>query len=108
MVKLNGKAEMNLLISSDGNMISLGKNHALISVDVPNVPNIPKDEEIMLSSKSASLTSENCIFDDRTIDYICGLLSPAEYKMPKKKCRKQIRTKKRFKKIQRIILRMER
>ena len=44
------------------------------------------------------------MLDDRTIDYICGLLSPAEYKMPKKKCRKQIRTKKRFKKIQRIIL----
>lgn len=41
---------------------------------------------------------------DRTVDYICGLLSPAEYKMPKKKHRKQIRTKKRFKKIQRIIL----
>ena len=44
------------------------------------------------------------MLDDRTVDYICGILSPAEYKMPKKKHRKQIRTKKRFKKIQRIIL----
>ena len=44
------------------------------------------------------------MFDDRTFDYICGLLSPAEYKMPKKKHRKQRRSKKRFKKTQRIIL----
>lgn len=96
---------MNLLISSDGNMISLGKNHALISVDVPNVL---KDEEIMLSSKSASITSENCMFDKRTIDYVCGLLSPTEFKMPRKKHRKGARIKKKLRKTQGIILRMER
>ena len=77
MVRLDGKAEVNLL-SSNGEVISLGEtNTVLISVDVP------KDEEIRMSSKG-SFTSKNCIFDNRTIDYICGLLSPAEYKMPKK------------------------
>lgn len=91
---------MNLLISSDGNMISLGKNHALISVDVPNVL---KDEEIMLSSKSASFTSENCIFDKRTIDYVCGLLSPTEFKMSRKKHRKGARIKARNKRMLKII-----
>ena len=44
------------------------------------------------------------MLDDRVFDYICGLLSPAEYKMPKKKHRKQIRIRKRFKRTQRIIL----
>ena len=44
------------------------------------------------------------MLDDRVFDYICGLLSPTEYKMPKKKHRKQIRIRKRFKKTQRIIL----
>lgn len=93
---LDGKVEVDLL-DSNGDVISFCNNSVLISVDVP------KDEEIRRSSR-CSFTSENCMFDDRTVDYICGLLSPAEYKMPKKKHRKQIRTKKKFKKIQRIIL----
>lgn len=108
MVRLDGEAKVDLLISSDGNMISLGKNHSLVSVDVPSISSIPKDEEIMLSSKSISITSENCMFDKRAVDYICGLLSPAEYKMPKKKHRKSVRIKKKLRKIQGIVLRMER
>lgn len=93
---LDGEAEVDLL-NSNGDVISFRNNSVLISVDVP------KDEEIRRSSK-CSFISENCIFDNRVIDYICGLLSPTEYKMPKKKHRKQIRTKKRFKRTQRIIL----
>jgi len=97
---LDGKVEVDLLDSS-GDVISFCNNSVLISVDVP------KDEEIRRSSR-CSFTSKNCIFDKRTIDYICGLLSPTEYKMPKKKHRKSARIKKRLKKIQGIVLRMER
>lgn len=100
MVRLDGKAEVNLL-SSNGDMISLGETNSIsISVD------IPKDEEIMMTSKGC-FTSKNCIFDNRTIDYICGFLSPTEYKMPKKKHRKSARMKKKFKKTKGIVLRME-
>lgn len=97
---LDGEAEVDLL-NSNGDVISFCNNSVLISVDVP------KDEEIRRSSR-CSITSENCVFDKRTVDYICGLLSPTEYKMPKKKHRKSARIKKRFKKTQRIVLRMER
>ena len=97
---LDGKAKVDLL-DSNGDVISFCNNSVLISVD------IPKDEKIRRSSR-CSFTSKNCIFDKRTIDYICGLLSPTEYKMPKKKHRKSARIKKRFKKTQGIVLRMER
>lgn len=102
MVTLDGMADVNLL-SSDGSIISFGKETPImISVDTPKDA---KDTEVVVGTRNSfSITSENCMLDDRTVDYICGLLSPAEYKMPKKKHRKQIRTKKRFKKIQRIIL----
>ena len=103
MVRLNGKAEVNLL-SSNGDVLSLGgTNSMLISVDVS------KDEEIKLTSsvKSFNFTSKNCMFDKRTIDYICGFLSPTEYKMPKKKNRKSARMKKKFKKTKGVVLRME-
>ena len=93
---LDGKVEVDLL-ASNGDVISFCNNSVLISVDAP------KDEEIRRGSR-CSFTSENCMLDDRTVDYICGLLSPTEYKMPKKKHRKQIRIRKRFKKTQRIIL----
>ena len=98
MVRLDGEAKVDL-ISSDGNMISLG----LVSVDVPSISSIPKDEEIMLSSKSVSFTSENCMFDKRAIDYVCGLLSPTEFKMPRKKHRKGARIKTRNKRMLKII-----
>ena len=102
MVTLDGVANVNLL-SSDGSIISFGKETPImISVDTPK--DAEDTEVIMDTRNSFSMTSENCMFDDRTVDYICGLLSPAEYKMPKKKHRKQIRTKKKFKKIQKIIL----
>ena len=97
---LDGKAKVDLL-DSNGDVISFCNNSVLISVD------IPKDEKTRRSSR-CSFTSKNCIFDKRTIDYICGLLSPTEYKMPKKKHRKSARIKKRFKKTQGIVLRMER
>lgn len=91
------------LLSSDGSIIAFGKETPItISVDVPK--NMEDTEMIVGTRNSFSITSENCMLDDRTVDYICGLLSPAEYKMPKKKHRKQIRTKKRFKRTQRIIL----
>lgn len=91
------------LLSSDGSIISFGKETPItISADVPKDT---EDTEMIVGTRNSfSITSENCMLDDRTVDYICGLLSPAEYKMPKKKHRKQIRTKKRFKKTQRIIL----
>lgn len=97
---LDREAEVNLL-SSNGEVISFRNHSVLISVDVP------KDEEIRRSSR-CSFTSKNCIFDKRAIDYICGLLSSAEYKMPKKKHRKSVRIKKRSKKAQGIVLKMER
>lgn len=102
MVTLEGKVDINLL-SSDGNVIAFDKETPImISVDTPKDT---KDTEAVVGTRNSfSITSENCMLDDRTVDYICGLLSPAEYKMPKKKHRKQIRTKKRFKRIQRIIL----
>ena len=96
---LDGEAEVDLL-DSNGNVISFRNHSVLISVDVPN------DEEIRRSSR-CSFTSENWIFNKRTVDYICGLLSPTEYKMPKKKHRKSARIKKRLKKTQGIVLRME-
>lgn len=98
---LDGEAEVDLL-NSNGDVISFCNNSVLVSVDTPKDA---EDTEVVVGTRNSfSITSENCILDDRTVDYICGLLSPAEYKMPKKKHRKQIRTKKRFKKIQRIIL----
>ena len=100
MVRLNGETEVNLL-SSNGDVISFRNHSVLISVD------IPKDEEIRMSSKG-SFISENCMFDKRTVDYICGLLSPIEYKMPKKKKRKSARIKKKLRETQGIVLRMER
>lgn len=102
MVRLNGEAEVNLL-DSNGDIISLVKtNPVLISVDVP------KDEEMMISiSSKGSFTSENCMFGKRTVDYICGLLSLTEYKMPKKKHRKSARIKKKLRKTQGTVLRME-
>lgn len=92
---LDGEAEVDLL-NSNGDVISFRNNSVLISVDVP------KDEEIRRSSK-CSFISENCIFDNRVIDYICGLLSPTEYKMPKKKHRKSARIKTRNKRMLKII-----
>ena len=102
MVILEEATDVNLF-SSDRSIISFGKETPItISVDVPK--NTEDTEMIVGTRNSFSITSENCMFDDRTVDYICGLLSPAEYKMPKKKHRKQRRSKKRFKKTQRIIL----
>lgn len=97
---LDGKVEVDLL-DSNGDVISFCNNSVLISVDTP------KDEEIRRSSR-CSFTSENCMFDKRTIDYVCGLLSPTEFKMPRKKHRKGARIKKKLRKTQGIILRMER
>ena len=84
---LDGKVEVDLL-DSNGDVISFCNNSVLISIDVP------KDEEIRMSSR-CSLTSENCMFDKRTIDYVCGFLSPTEFKMPRKKHRKGARIKKK-------------
>jgi hypothetical protein len=101
MVTLEGKVEADLL-NSNGDVIYFGNNSILISVDTP------KDEEIRRSSRySFIFESENRILDNRTIDYICGLLSPAEYKMPRKKHRKNTRIKKRLRKTQGIVLKME-
>ena len=88
---LDGKAEVDLL-NSNGDVIYFSNNSVLTSVD------IPKDEEIRRSSR-CSFTSENCILDNRTIDYIFGLLSPTEYKMPKKKKRKMARKNPKFRKL---------
>ena len=102
MVRLNEETEVDLL-NSNGDVISFGNNSVLISVDTP------KDEEIRRGSRCSFIfESENRILDNRTVDYICGLLSPAEYKMPKKKHRKSARIKKRLRKTQGIVLRMER
>lgn len=92
---LDGEAEVDLL-DSNGDVISFCNNSVLISVDVP------KDEEIRRSSR-CSFTSENCMFDKRTIDYVCGLLSPTEFKMPRKKHRKGARIKTRNKRMLKII-----
>lgn len=95
MVRLNEVTEVNLL-SSDGDVISLGKgNPIMISVDVQE----DMEAKTMDASSSFSITSENCMFDKRTVDYICGLLSPAEYRMSKKKHRKSARIKKRIKRF---------
>ena len=88
---LDGKAEVDLL-NSNGDVIYFGNNSMLISVD------IPKDEEIRRGSR-CSFTFENWIFDKRAIDYIFGLLSPTEYKMPKKKKRKMARKNPKFRKL---------
>ena len=102
MVRLNEETEVDLL-NSNGDVISFGNNSVLISVDTP------KDEEIRKGSRCSFIfESENRILDNRTVDYICGLLSPAEYKMSKKKHRKSARIKKRLRKTQGIVLRMER
>ena len=102
MVRLNEETEVDLL-NSNGDVISFGNNSVLISVDTP------KDEEIRRGSRCSFIfESENRILDNRTVDYICGLLSPAEYKMSKKKHRKSARIKKRLRKTQGIVLRMER
>ena len=102
MVTLEGVTDVNFF-SSDGSIISFGKETPImISVDTPKDA---EDTEVIVGTRNSfSIASENCMFDDRTFDYICGLLSPAEYKMPKKKHRKQIRIRKRFKRTQRIIL----
>ena len=102
MVRLNEETEVDLL-NSNGDVISFGNNSVLISVDTP------KDEEIRRGSRCSFIfESEDRILDNRTVDYICGLLSPAEYKMSKKKHRKSARIKKRLRKTQGIVLRMER
>ena len=42
---------------------------------------------------------KNCVFDKRSIDYLCGFLSPTEYKMLRKKNRKRARIKKKNKRL---------
>jgi hypothetical protein len=97
MVMLEGKVEADLL-NSNGDVIYFGNNSVLISVDTP------KDEEIRRSSRCNFIfESENRIFDNRTIDYICGFLSPAEYKMPRKKHRKMARKKSKIEKTPQIV-----
>ena len=95
MITLDGVTDVTLL-SSDGSIISFEKaTPIMISVDVP----MDTEVKTMDTNSSLSITSENCMFDRRTVDYICGLLSPTEYKMSKKKHRKKIRTKKRIKRF---------
>ena len=99
MVTLEGKVDVNLL-SSDGNVIAFDKETPImISVDVPKGTEV----KTMGVKNSISFTSKNCMFDKRTIDYVCGLLSPTEFKMPRKKHRKGARIKARNKRMLKII-----
>lgn len=92
MVELNGEVSM-FLRSPDGEVASWdGINQ--ITNDV-----LENDEvkTMHFGEMGAELVFKNCVFNKRSIDYISGLLSPTEYKMPRKKNRKRARIKQRNK-----------
>lgn len=90
MVELNGEVSV-MLGSPDGDVASWDRINQITNDVLEN----DEVKTMHFGEMGADIAFKNCVFNKRSIDYLCGFLSPTEYKMPRKKNRKRVRIEKR-------------